>query len=108
MSQMLWDRSEPNGFAHRMTTNPLPNTPPHKVLMNVALGDHQVTNYQAEVEARTIGAKIHTPIVYDGRWPNFDVGWNIPAIDSYPYSGLGDRLLGRRSGAAPTQTTSTT
>ncbi|CAN5561150.1 hypothetical protein BH10ACT11_BH10ACT11_12000 [soil metagenome] len=85
--QMLWDRSEPNGFAHRMTTNPLPNTPPHKVLMNLAFGDHQVTNYQAEVEARTIGAKIHTPIVYSGRWPNFDAGWNIPAIASYPYTG---------------------
>ena len=85
--QMLWDRAEPNGYAHRMTTNPLPNTPAHEVLMNVALGDHQVTNYQADVEARTIGAQIHSPVVYDGRWPNFDVAWNIPRIASYPYSG---------------------
>ncbi len=87
LAQMLWDRSEPSGFAHRMTTDPLPDTPPHQVLMNLAFGDHQVTNYQAEVEARTIGAKIHTPIVYDGRWPDFDAGWNIPSIDSYPYTG---------------------
>ena len=78
--QMLWDRAEPNGYAHRMTTNPLPNTPPHEVLMNVALGDHQVTNYQADVEARTVGAQIHSPVVYDGRWPDFDVAWNIPRI----------------------------
>ncbi len=85
--QMLWDRSEPNGYAHRMTSNPLPNTPAHKVLMNVALGDHQVTNYQADVEARTIGAEIHSPVVYDGRWPDFDVAWNIPRIASYPFSG---------------------
>ena len=85
--QMLWDRSESNGYAHRMTSNPLPNTPSHEVLMNVALGDHQVTNYQADVEARTVGAKIHTPIVYDGRWPNFDVGWGIDAIPSYPFAG---------------------
>ena len=85
--QMLWDRSEPNGYAHRMTTNPLANTPPHEVLMNVALGDHQVTNYQADVEARTIGAQIHAPVVYDGRWPNFDVAWNIPRIATYPYNG---------------------
>ena len=77
MSQMLWDRSEPNGYAHVMTSNPLPNTPAHEVLMNVALGDHQVTNYQAEVEARTIGAKVHTPVVYNGRWPDFDVAWDI-------------------------------
>jgi hypothetical protein len=24
--QMLWDRGEPNGYAHRITTNPLPDT----------------------------------------------------------------------------------
>src|ERR1044072_8067897 len=68
---------------------PPPNTPPHEVLMNVALGDHQVTNYQADVEARTIGAQIHAPVVYDGRWPNYDVAWNIPRIGSYPFKGSG-------------------
>ena len=57
------------------------------MLLNVALGDHQVTNYQADVEARTIGAQIHAPVVYDGRWPNFDVAWGIPRIASYPFSG---------------------
>jgi hypothetical protein len=85
--QMLWDRSEPNGYAHRMTATPLANTPAHKVLMNVAVGDHQVSNWQADVEARTIGASIHTPIVYNGRWPGVDVGWGIPAIASYPFTG---------------------
>jgi hypothetical protein len=85
--QMLWDRSEPNGYAQLMTSSPPPNTPPHQVLLNVALGDHQVTNYQADVEARTVGAKIHAPIVYDGRWPNFDVGWGIDPIASYPFAG---------------------
>jgi hypothetical protein len=84
--QMLWDRSEPNGYAHRMTTNPLPNTPSHKVLMNVAFGDHQVTNWQADVEARTIGAQIHDPVVFDGRWPGVDVAWGIPRIASYPFA----------------------
>jgi hypothetical protein len=85
--QMIWDRGEPNGYAHRMTSNPFANTPPHEVLMNVAVGDHQVTNWQADVEARTVGASIHTPIVYDGRWPGVDVGWGIPAIGSYPFAG---------------------
>lgn len=85
--QMLWDRGEPNGYAHRMTTNPLPNTPPHEVLMQVALGDHQVSNFQADVEARTIGARTHTPILDPGRWPDVDVLWNVPAIDAYPYGG---------------------
>jgi hypothetical protein len=84
--QMLWDRSEPNGYAHRMTTNPLPNTPPHEVLMNVAFGDHQVSNWQADVEARTIGAQIHDPVVFDGRWPGVDVVWGVPRIAAYPFA----------------------
>ncbi|MEO8093044.1 MAG: hypothetical protein ABI726_10095 [bacterium] len=87
MIQMLWDRSDPNGYAHRMTTNPLPNTPPHQVLMNLAFGDHQVTTWQADVEARTIGAQIHDPVVFDGRWPGVDVASGIPRIAAYPYTG---------------------
>ena len=84
--QMLWDRSDPNGYVHRMTDEPLPNTPAHEVLLNVAFGDHQVTTWQADVEARTIGAQIHDPVVYDGRWPNVDVAWGIPRIESYPFT----------------------
>jgi hypothetical protein len=84
--QMLWDRSDPNGYAHRMTDRPLDNTPAHEVLLNVAFGDHQVTNWQADVEARTIGASIHQPVVFDGRWPNVDVAWDIPRIESYPFT----------------------
>jgi len=85
--QMLWDRGEPDGYAHRMTSNPLPGTTPHQVLMNVALGDHQVTNFQSDVEARTIGASTHTPIIDPGRWPDYDILWNVPAITSYPFDG---------------------
>ncbi len=85
--QMLWDRAEPNGYAHRMTADPLPDTPAHTVLMNVAFGDHQVTNFQADVQARTIGAATHAPVLYPGRWPGVDVLWNVPAIASYPFGG---------------------
>jgi hypothetical protein len=85
--QMLWDRGEPNGYAHRMTSDPLPGNPAHKVLMNVALGDHQVTNFQSDVEARTIGASTHSPILDPGRWPDHDILWNVPAIGSYPFDG---------------------
>ena len=97
--QMLWDRSEANGYAHRMTSDPLPNTPAHEVLMNVAFGDHQVTTWQADVEARTIGASIHEPVVYGGRWPDVDVGLGHPADRELPVHGLGDRLLGQRPAA---------
>lgn len=82
--QMLWDRGEANGYAHRMTSDPLPNTPPHEVLMNVAFGDHQVSTFTADTEARTIGAQVHTPLVYDGRWPNYEQAFGIqPLPDPY-------------------------
>jgi hypothetical protein len=85
--QLLWDRGEPDGYAERMTSNPLPDTPAHQVLMDVAFGDHQVTDYQADVEARTIGARAHRPVLYNGRWPSGLPLWNVPAIELYPYKG---------------------
>jgi hypothetical protein len=85
--QILWDRGDPNGYAHRMTTDPLPDTPPHRVLINVALGDHQVTNFASDVEARTIGANAHVPVLDPGRWPDVDVLWGVPPITSYPFTG---------------------
>jgi hypothetical protein len=85
--QLLWDRGEPDGYAERMTSNPLPDTPPHQVLLDVAFGDHQVTDYQADVEARTIGAMAHRPVLYTGRWPGGLPLWNVPAIKPYPFAG---------------------
>ena len=61
--QSMWDRGEPNGYANHMTTDPLPGTPAHKVLIMMAYGDHQVANVQTEVEARTIGAPLRKPAV---------------------------------------------
>ena len=87
LMQMLWDRGEPDGYASRMTTNPLPDTPAHQVLMNVAFGDHQVTNYQADVEARTIGALAHNPVIYKGRWPGTSILWKVPHLHKYPFTG---------------------
>ena len=87
LMQMLWDRGEPDGYAERMTSNPLPDTPAHQVLMDVAFGDHQVSDFQADVEARTIGAAAHRPVIYSGRWPGTNVLWNVPTIRHYPYTG---------------------
>ena len=65
--QMLWDRAENNGFAHHLRLdNPLPNTPPKRVMLHPAFGDHQVSMWTAEVMARTIGAKLHCPAVVRG------------------------------------------
>lgn len=85
--QMLWDRGEPNGYAHRMTIDPLPDTPPHQVLLDTAFGDHLVTNWQTNVQARTVGAKAVAPFVASGRWPGVDGQWGIESIASFPYDG---------------------
>jgi hypothetical protein len=65
--QQLWDRSDPNGYAQHMTSDPYPDTPPHTVLMQTAVGDFQVANVAADVEARTIGAAIREHPVEPGR-----------------------------------------
>jgi hypothetical protein len=87
LMQMLWDRGEANGYAQHMTASPLPGTPSHRVLMHVAFGDHQVSPTAAEVEARTIGARIHTPVVAAGRNPDVEPYWHIPAIPASPFAG---------------------
>jgi hypothetical protein len=60
LTQMFWDRAEPTGFSHRIE-QPLPKTPSHRVLMQVAIGDHQVTTLGAHVMARSIGAQSVKP-----------------------------------------------
>jgi hypothetical protein len=90
--QLLWDRGEANGYAHNMTTDPLENTPPHEVLLQAALGDHQVANVSAEVEARTAGASVYTPALKPGRHWDPDPFLGIPQVDmtapaNVPYEG---------------------
>jgi len=55
--ELLWDRTEPDGYIAYMTENMLPGTPAHQVLMADGLGDHQVTPLGAHFIARTIGAQ---------------------------------------------------
>jgi hypothetical protein len=87
LMQLLWDRGEANGYAEHMTSDPLPNTPAHHVLLQLAYGDHQVSNLAGETEARTIGAQVETPALDPGRHWDVDPFLGIPAISSYPYSG---------------------
>ncbi len=87
--QSMWDRGEPDGYANHMTTDPLPNTPAHKVLIQMAWGDHQVANVQTEVEARTIGAPLRRPALDANRLadPFDEIGVNSPF---YGMGTLGD------------------
>jgi hypothetical protein len=70
MAQMLWDRAESSGYAYHIQNNPLPNTPAHAVLLQVAFGDHQVSMWSAEAMARTIGAYLRVPALEEGRHPD--------------------------------------
>ena len=87
LMQLVWDRGEADGYAHHMTNDPLPNTPAHHVLLQMAYGDHQVSNLAGEYEARTIGARIETPALKAGRHWDVDPFLGIPSITQYPYSG---------------------
>ena len=76
----LWDRGEGDGWAHHVTTDPPAGTPPHRVLMHAAVGDFQVTTYQADVLARTVGARVHKPAFLPGRSLERVPTFGIPAI----------------------------
>jgi hypothetical protein len=85
--QMLWDRSEADGYAEHITDKPYPNTPRHQVLYEVAFGDHQVANVTAEVAARTTGARILLPGLAAGRSPDVVPFWGITPISFLPWNG---------------------
>jgi hypothetical protein len=85
--QMLWDRGETNGYAQHVTRKPYPRTPRHKVLLLGAVGDHQVSQFALQVEARTMGAAGHVPYVGPGREFGGENGWGITPIERYPFEG---------------------
>jgi hypothetical protein len=87
--QQLWDRGDPDGYAQQMTSHPLPDTPSHTVLMQIAYGDHQVSMYAAAVQARTIGAFVHEPALdlNTNRSRDRNLFYGVPAIQHYPFSG---------------------
>lgn len=96
MLQMVWDRAEGNGYAHHMTDDPLPNTPAHRIMLHVAYGDFQVTNVSAEVEARTVGARVMDTALLGGRhWdvsPYFGLQ-PIPKTNGKPQPWAGSALV---------------
>lgn len=87
--QMLWDRGEADGYAQHLTTDPLPNTPAHTVMLVEAFGDHQVANVATEIEARTIGARVWSPAIAPGRSTDVTPMWGITPLTAsqLPYRG---------------------
>lgn len=71
--QQLWDRTEPGSYTRHIMNDPLPGTPPHQVILQVAIGDHQVTTLGAHIMARAIGAVAIRP--------HTRPMWNIEEVD---------------------------
>ncbi len=80
LMQMLWDRAETNGYAHHVTDDPYANTPAHQVLLQAGYGDFQVANVAAEVEARTIGARVLRSSIPMRHW-SVDPAWGLDPFD---------------------------
>src|SRR3954454_10492714 len=104
--QMLWDRAEPDGYANHMTSRPYPNTPAHEVMLHVALGDHQVAPVSADVEARTIGARLlRRPAEDPGRNADVTPHYGIDAFGSLPARGSALVIWDSGSPVPPTTNT---
>jgi hypothetical protein len=89
LMQMLWDRAEPDGYAQHMTGDPYPDTPKHQVLLQAGYGDHQVSNYAAEVEARTIGARVlKRDMLRPGRSWERQPWWGLKPVDPSQTAGV--------------------
>jgi len=81
LAQLLWIAAKTDGYANHVTSDPLPGTPAHEVLLLGAVGDHQVTEYSLRVEAATMGAAAHVPIAAAGRVAETNPGWLLTSID---------------------------
>ena len=81
--QMLWDRGESNGYAHHTSNDPLPNTPKHEVMLQIAFSDHQVSNHAAEVNAATVKAPVMEGLAAGRHWALQP----FKQRQSYPYKG---------------------
>lgn len=94
MMQMLWDRSENNGYAHHLTDNRAMGGPNNEVLLHPAFGDHQVTMWSVDVMARTIGARVDRTRVSPERHPDNDEFFGIETLDySNPEHAAGSGLV---------------
>ena len=64
LMQMQWDRTEPTSVADVLQGEGFPGTPQKQVLMQIAIGDDEVSNIASEYQARTMGIPTLTPSPY--------------------------------------------
>jgi hypothetical protein len=78
--QQQWDRAEGSGYAAHLTDDPLPGTPAHQVILEVALGDHQVAEVGAELGARSAGVPVWAPSFGTGRTLRADPPFGLDTV----------------------------
>lgn len=61
MAAQQWDYSEPATYAPHVIRDPLPGTPPKRILYQIGLNDAQVSNDASDIAARTMGLPLLTP-----------------------------------------------
>jgi hypothetical protein len=104
LMQLLWDRSEANGYAHHITGDPFGAggaaltefgaTPAKDLLVFMAYADEAVPNITTEVMARTMGIGVRDPVLRADRSPLADDPaveplWGIDRITDFPHDGSG-------------------
>ncbi|HVM95769.1 MAG TPA: hypothetical protein VMT89_05240, partial [Candidatus Acidoferrales bacterium] len=77
LMQQLWDRGEPNGYTAHLISDPLPNTPAKKILMQNGINDSQVAHIATVIQARSLGIPAVAPSVY----PSFGIPEMEPPFD---------------------------
>jgi hypothetical protein len=96
MLQMCWDRTEPDGYVPYISSNTLPNTPSHQVLIHDNIGDYQVTPLGAHILARAVGASNLSPVNRD-----------LYGIPNAPSPIAGNAIVEWNWGLTPAPTTDT-
>ncbi|HEY8038678.1 MAG TPA: hypothetical protein VIF15_02750 [Polyangiaceae bacterium] len=96
--QSLWDRAEPDGYISYISSDLLPNTPSHNILIHDGIGDQQVTPLGAHFLARTVGAQNLKAV-------NREV-YGIPDADSgFSGNGIVEWNFGLPPGSSPVTNT---
>ena len=79
--QMLWDRSENNGYMAVLADGSLDGQD-NVVLLHPAYGDHQVSTWTSDVIARTINAPTDRQrVLADRAFPDVDHTFELPTLD---------------------------
>lgn len=120
LMQLLWDRSEANGYAHHITSDPYGEggavltefgaTPAKDLLVFMAYADEAVPNIATEVMARTMGIGVRSPVLRADRSPLADDPaveplWGIDRITDFPHDGSGMLVWDFLDEPAPTTNT---